>query len=233
MHCPCPLCNFENNTANLVSQDGRTFGKCDQCSLIYCDPSAHPTITHEQERYNNHQNTPENPGYRTFLSRAIDPVLEILRTDNHLSNDINKGSENAGNGGLHALDFGCGPGPVLSLILGENGIPCFNYDPIYFPNWPESTFNLIFSTETFEHFHQPGETISQITDLLQPGGILCVMTEQWTDVSRFSSWYYTRDDTHVCFYHTDTFQWICEKFGYKILSNDRKRVIILQKRPIS
>ncbi|MCH8495322.1 MAG: class I SAM-dependent methyltransferase [Balneolales bacterium] len=310
-HCPCPLCNFEKNTADLVSQDDRIFGKCVQCSLIYCNPSAHPTITLEQERYDTHLNTPENPGYRSFLSRAVDPVLEILRTnvdsakpsgdakhpstslrfpfpdgdfevvknsrgtedivpdgntidnsrvdgieenfneitrdgipnfaiddkaktgDHHLRMGFNMRSENTGRSGLHALDFGCGPGPVLSLILRENGIRCVNYDPIYYPDWPETTFNLIFSTETFEHFHQPGETISQINDLLQPGGILCVMTEQWTDISRFSSWSYTRDDTHVCFYHTDTFQWICEKFGYEILYNDRKRVIILQKRPTS
>ena len=37
------------------------------------------------------------------------------------------------------------------------------------------------------------------------------MTEQWTDLSRFGRWYYTRDETHVFFYHHETFKLDCRR----------------------
>ena len=131
--------------------------------------------------------------------------------------------------GMKALDFGCGPGPAMGLLLAEFGIETHVYDPIYAPEWPDGGFDLIFSTETFEHFHHPAESIAAITTLLNPGGVLAVMTLLWTDEERFGKWSYTRDSTHVCFYHSRTFEWIARRFGYEILHNDGRRVVNLMR----
>ncbi|MCC5924953.1 MAG: class I SAM-dependent methyltransferase [Bacteroidetes bacterium] len=210
----CPLCGKEApewSDHGLMSQDKRAFYLCDRCSLIYCSPVTYLPFDVEQSRYELHENNLEDPHYLSFLSRVLAPVQERLH------------------GGMLALDYGSGPGPTMPVLLESYGISCALYDPIYAPNAPSGQFDLITSTETFEHFQHVSSSLEHIRSLLKPGGLLCIMTEQWTDIKRFSNWYYTRDDTHVCFYHSRTFDWIGNHYGLKLLHNDGKRVVCYQK----
>jgi hypothetical protein len=197
--------------ARLTSQDGRTFILCPVCELIYCDPAIHLDIHLERDRYDTHQNNPKDESYLRFLRQVVNPVGRLLKP------------------GFRVLDYGSGPGPALGIILKEYGIEVELFDPIYAPEVPEGSFDAIFSTETFEHFHHPKDDLLRLSALLKPGGLLSVMTEQWTDIERFSSWNYTRDDTHVCFYHARTFDWIARQFGYRVTYNDARRVVCLTK----
>lgn len=165
----------------------------------------------EKTRYLEHHNTYDNKGYVEFLKRATEPALPYLQT------------------GMQGLDFGCGTEPVLAKIVSDVGFPCRWYDPFFYPVVPEGQFDFIFSTETFEHFHQPDAAISEITGLLKPGGILTVMTECWTDLNRFRNWYYVRDQTHVSLFHQKTFDFVAGKYGLTILSRPSKRVTIMRK----
>jgi len=80
-----------------------------------------------------------------------------------------------------------------------------------------------------EHFHHPGIEIRRISSLLKPGGLLGIMTERWTTAEQFASWYYTRDPTHVCFYHARTLEFICHRYGFAGVWLDESRVAILRR----
>lgn len=191
--------------------DTRFYYACLECDLIFTDTTFHLSPEEEIARYSEHNNGIEHAGYVEFLNRVIQPALPFLTTD------------------MTGLDYGCGPAPTLSKLLQREGIACFDYDPLFGFNHPHKQYDFIFATECFEHFFYPGMEFREINALLKPGGYLAVMTEQWESLDRFKSWYYKRDQTHVSFFHRNTFHYLCKTFGYSILYQDRNRVIVLQK----
>ncbi len=135
-----------------------------------------------------------------------------------------------------ALDFGCGYEPVLKTLLEREGIETEVYDLNFFPNFPKNkTYDLVISTETFEHFKNPMQDIQQAANCVAPAGFLAVMTrfyplENGKPCGRsFSEWYYKRDPTHIAFYSTNPFQWIAEKLGFQIILNNQFDFVLLQK----
>ncbi|MEK9532519.1 MAG: hypothetical protein VW162_06415 [Alphaproteobacteria bacterium] len=50
--------------------------------------------------------------------------------------------------------------------------------------------------------------------MLNPSGILAVMTNFLSDDSLFENWYYRRDPTHVVLYAKITFQIIAKQRGW-------------------
>ncbi len=206
----CPLCKNQENHQPIHS-NGREFLRCRQCELIFTTPDNLPTSVKEKRRYENHHNTIADSGYVEFLNQALQPAFDYLKA------------------GCRIMDYGCGPGPVLSQLLKLKDYDCDNYDPFFFPEMPSKEYDCIFSTETFEHFHQPGTEIERLKALLKPSGILVVMTEFYQSTENFQSWWYTRDFTHVSFYNENTFRHIGQHFGFRQLHCDGQRVVILQK----
>lgn len=206
----CPLC--------LASVDSTITGPldlklwhCHNCELVFKDPKHRPSQSEEEQRYLKHQNDKSDKDYIEFLKHAINPALEFFEPE------------------AEGLDFGCGPNPVLSSIVKEVGYECSNYDPIFFPDFPDERMDFLFATESFEHFFNPIRDIKLITAILRPGGILTVMTNRWKELDQLTDWWYIRDKTHVAFYHRKTFDYICAQFGYSILFDDGDKVIILEK----
>lgn len=165
----------------------------------------------EKERYLSHNNGIDQPGYVKFLKRAVDPAEKFIYED------------------MLGLDYGCGYSPTLSKILEQKGYSCEDYDPYFVPNELNKKYDFIFSTEVFEHFENPAAELETIDQILKRNGLLIIMTERWDDLNRFGKWYYTRDESHIVFYHDETFDYICEEFGYQKIYDDEKRVIILRK----
>lgn len=207
----CTLCGGEKIRKIKDEGDPRIYYQCSECHLIFVDPRFHLSRKRERARYALHNNGLENKGYVNFLDRVIQPCLPFL------------------NNTMISLDYGCGPVPTLSKMLGQQGITCFNYDPLFGFNHPHREYDFVFATECFEHFYKPKKEFSVIDSLLKPGGYLGVMTEQYESTDRFSRWYYKRDLTHVSFYHRKSFVYLCDTFGYEIKYADRNRVIVLQK----
>lgn len=205
MSLTCPLCHASGISGPLNGADRRRYHLCGSCQLIFADPSQHLSAEEARPRYALHRNSPDNPGYTQFLQRIIRPALPFLRPQ------------------MRGLDYGCGPGPTLSELLRQEGLRCEDYDPLFRPAALRPPYDFIFSTECFEHFHQPGEEMAKLCGLLRPGGMLAVMTECWTDLEAFSCWYYTRDPTHTVFYHQETFAWISRRFGLTALPQQDAR----------
>ena len=187
--------------------------RCNNCSLIFQDPKTYLDNVEEKKRYDTHQNNPDDPGYRKFLSQVTGPVLERI-------------SE-----GDCGLDFGCGPGPTISVMLEEKGYSVQNYD-LYYANHPkllEVEYDFITSTEVFEHLYDPKEVLDKLWKIVKPGGILVVMTVFYPhERDKFKGWWYKNDPTHVCFYNEEVFEYIAKKLGAEIEIMNRQ-VVILKK----
>lgn len=193
--------------------DERRYYLCDTCALIFADPAEHLPPAEERARYELHQNSIENEGYVRFLNQLVEALLPHL------------------DAGMRGLDYGCGPAPTLSLLLRRRKIACDDYDPLFADRPPRPPYDFVAASESFEHFRRPVEEIERILSLLRPGGLVGVMTERWTTLAAFAGWHYTRDRTHVSFYHADTFGFMGARFGLTPVWVDADRIVILRRGP--
>ena len=208
----CPLCGASGPFEPVPDMRKRTLRACPRCQLVFAAAADQPTLAAEKERYVRHRNGLEDKGYVAFLRQAVDPVLPLLKPD------------------MRGLDYGCGHTPVLQLLLAEAGLHCENYDPFFFPAWPQGQFDFLFATEVVEHFRRPAADWARMLSLVKPGGLLTVMTAPWEDLESFRTWGYASDETHVAFYHRETLEWIFDQFGLAELAGGNPRVCVLKKR---
>ena len=210
----CPLCNTP--TRFLSSGEKREYWLCSECNGISVPGDFHLTQQEEVKRYLEHENSLKNEGYVQMFQKKI----SILQ--NQFPNVKT------------ALDYGCGYEPVLKSLLEKVGIKTDGYDPNFFPNKElDRNYDLIISTETFEHFKSPAKEISFLADRLTPGGILAIMTRFYPmDENVFLNWYYKRDPTHIFFYGTKTFQWVAKNIGFKMVFNNEHDFVILRRPPL-
>jgi 2-polyprenyl-3-methyl-5-hydroxy-6-metoxy-1,4-benzoquinol methylase len=160
----------------------------------------HLSAADEKAQYDQHQNTLEDAGYRKFLSRTFEPLVARIQS------------------GSLGLDFGCGPGPVISQMAEERGLMVSNYDLYYF-NQPEllkRQYNFVTMTEVIEHVANPQLLLIQLNSILKQAGILAIMTKRVIDQRAFSTWHYKIDPTHICFYSLETFEWIGRALNWRL-----------------
>lgn len=207
----CPLCKQVDYQSYFYGE-GREYLHCQVCDLVYVPFDQLVTAEEERAKYDNHQNTPENDGYRNFLNRLLDPLSNMI-------------SPNAS-----GLDFGCGPGPTLSIIMQEHGFTMDIYDIFYQPNPDvfDKKYDFITATEVIEHLHHPLDEIQRLWDMIEPGGVLGLMTAFRPDQPTFQTWYYKRDLTHIRFFTPQTFDYLAETLNAK-LEIPRTDVILLSK----
>lgn len=206
----CTLCTAQ--TDSFTTWKGRVYVRCASCDLIQLVEGQHPTVDEERSEYRAHNNDPTDLGYRKFLSRVTKPVLECLNQEHLLKPQL--------------LDFGCGPGPTISVVLGESGWQMHNYDPLFYPNDAllKHRYDLITCTEVVEHFHHPRASWTQLLDLLKSTGKLFVMTQVsdlYQQPTAFVNWHYIREKSHVAFYHTRTMAWIAQWQGVEVSQLER------------
>ena len=193
----CPVCRAVAPRP-FQKIDGRAYWRCDRCEARFLDPRQLPDANEERAHYLNHRNDPDDPGYRRFLSKLALPLLDKLAP------------------GRSGLDYGCGSGPALAMMLEAAGHRMALYDPFFFADGSalETTYGVITCTETAEHFHRPFDEFERLNRLLRPGGWLGIMTCFQTDDARFAAWHYRRDPTHVVFYRETTMRHIASRLGW-------------------
>ncbi len=207
----CGLCK-QNNFNELITDDKKRYFDCLNCGLITLDPSLRLSQQEELARYKLHENSPLDPEYRAFLSRAIDPLLKYVQP------------------GMRGLDYGCGPAPTTSVVLAEKGIEVTNYDPFFFPLELDDSkkYDFIICTEAIEHFYNPIIEFERMEKfLVKNDGMIVLMTEVLVDMQSLETWWYRRDPTHVSLYRDRVFEWISNRFGWK-LSIPHKNVRVFE-----
>lgn len=199
----CPLCRAPKVRLIHTSPQrlgSREFFVCSECDLVHVPERFHLTLEAERSRYLLHNNDADDPDYRKFLSRLWNVLRPQLAE------------------GARGLDFGCGPGPALVRMAIEDGFDIRGYDPIFEPDRSvlESRYDFVTCTETAEHFASPETEFELLHSLLEPVGLLGVMTSMLSDWSDFPDWYYNRDPTHVAYYSQQTMCWIAESYGMEV-----------------
>jgi SAM-dependent methyltransferase len=200
----CLLCN--TTTKRLITYKTKDYYKCPTCDGISLNPAHFVSEAQEVSRYKNHQNDVHDVGYQNFVKPIVYGV----------QNDFN--TKHIG------LDFGCGTGPVITKLLREKNYTITTYDPFFDNNLNalKTTYNFIVCCEVIEHFHQPLKEFNLLKSLLKPSGKLYCMTHIYSETINFENWYYKNDETHVFFYHQNTFQWILNQVGFsKVTINNR------------
>lgn len=209
----CSVCGTPV-TRHFLSIKGKDYRRCDFCKATLLGSAHWLPSRDEYKQYRMHQNDSTDKGYRKFLCKLAIPLLNKL-TSSH-----------------NGLDYGCGPEPVLANILSDDGHKMSIFDPFFYPDQSllEQTYDFITCTETIEHFHKPAKEFALFEKLLRPGGWLGIMTCFQTDDTRFSSWHYPRDPTHVTFYREATLRHLAAKFGWSC-EIPVKDVALMQKPP--
>jgi SAM-dependent methyltransferase len=194
----CPVCRAPGSMP-VLSVDGRGYWRCEICAARFLDPRQLPSREAEHAHYLHHENHPDDPGYRRFLSKLAVPLLARLPLASR------------------GLDYGCGPGPALAAMLREAGHEVALYDPFFHPD-PEplsQIYDFVTCTETAEHFHRPWQEFAKLMSLVRPGGWLAIMTCFQTDDARFRNWHYRKDPTHVVFYREKTLGHLAASRGWR------------------
>ncbi|WP_163560390.1 class I SAM-dependent methyltransferase [Halomonas sp. NO4] len=208
----CPLC-ASSDCLPYHRDARREYHQCRCCDLVFVPPEYHLSPAAEKAEYDKHENHPDDPGYRRFLSRLVTPLRERLAP------------------GARGLDFGAGPGPTLSVMFAESGHPMALYDPFYAPDDRvlNGTYDFITATEVVEHLHAPGRELTRLAALLVPGGWLGIVTKRVRSREAFAGWHYIQDPTHVGFFSEATFRWLADRLEMR-LELPAADVALLQKR---
>ena len=211
----CPLC-ANGATERFYCDRKREFFQCLECDLVFVPPEFRLSPEAEKARYDFHQQSLTDSGYRDFLNRLFQPLTRALR-----ERPRECGAVTEGNGktklspGARGLDFGCGQEPTLSVLFKEAGCACDNYD-LHFANDPavlEKQYDFLTCSETMEHFSRPHEEFERFLKLVKPGGWIGIMTQLRDSAPPFEKWFYKDDATHVCFFSRKTFQWLEKQCG--------------------
>lgn len=194
---PCRVCGASALSLFAVI-DEKTYWRCATCLATLLDEAHFLAAVGERARYETHQNDASDGRYRTFLDRLAAPLIARMPP------------------AQQGLDYGCGPGPLLAMMLTEAGHTVKLWDPFFHRDERalEGTYDFITCTEVVEHFHQPRVEFARLDSLLRPGGLLAVMTTLQTEDARFEQWYYRRDPTHVTFYREFTMRVVAAQHGW-------------------
>lgn len=174
----CPLCY--GHSAHFAFERGRRYHRCSTCGSVFMDPDDRPSIEEERRRYLLHDNDPQDPGYRSFVTPLVEAVTEMYGP------------------GSKGLDHGSGGGSAVAAMLRERGHDVRTFDPVFDPQEPDGIFDYIVCCEVIEHFRDPVGEFRRIRQLLK--GHLFIMTDPYDEGMDFSRWYYKDDETHFFLY---------------------------------
>jgi len=210
----CLICGSETTTIN-DSQIRVTHSYCQKCGFIYKDMEFHLSEEVEHENYKMHNNSFESEGYVKIFVDLVDDYIKPLNITGKI------------------LEFGSGPGPVLKELLIRERYDVFDFDPFFHKNleYLRHTYQLITSTEVVEHFVEPLKEFEHLSNLLEQGGYLLLMTRLRTmDTFEFLNWWYRRDLTHISFYTLDTMIEIGKRNGLELVESNNINVILFKKK---
>jgi SAM-dependent methyltransferase len=191
-----------------------TYYCCKSCEYIFKSPEYYWNLEVQKERYNLHENDENSEGYRAYFQRFLDFTLPLVTEVNN------------------ALDFGCGASTLLPSMLKNEGIECDYYDPIYHPNTLKNgkKYDLIVSTEVFEHLQQPREVFENLLEMLEEGGYLALQTQfHPNNIEAFKKWYYHQDPTHIVFFTAHTFKVLSKMYACEFVKDNGKNMILIKR----
>jgi len=236
----CPLCSLLCADTGFASTQKpadihyyardkkREYYQCNRCSLVFVPPSFHLSSEQEKAEYDLHQNRVEDKAYQGFLNRLLKPLLSLFQQSDYAQLATSKPEQ------VQCLDFGCGPGPALAMLLRQQGYSVNIYDKFYAEDKSvisetfKCRYTLITMTEVAEHLDRPDEIWRLLDSLLAPGGHLGVMTKLVQSPEAFSKWHYKNDPTHISFYTKETLLFIAEQLNLDFQQVDKDAFVFIK-----
>ena len=210
----CKVCKSSSQTI-VDNKKNLHYYRCNFCDFIFLDDAQKVDKIREKKQYDQHNNSLENEGYvamfEEFIDLSIAPYIKNIQT---------------------ALDFGSGPTPVFSELLKRRGLEVDIYDLFYAPKkvYEDKSYDLITSTEVFEHLSKPLEILELFTKHLNHQGYIVLMTKfPPKEDEAFLNWWYRRDPTHISFFTPKSFEIMAEKVGLKLLKTMNSNIAVFQK----
>jgi len=209
----CQICY--KNTRVISDKRDTVYHRCETCGFISLDKSKIIDSNREKKHYEKHNNSFECKGYvemfEAFIFNAIEPYIQNIKT---------------------VLDFGCGHTPVLAELLRRKNLEVDHYDLYFFPEkiYETKKYDLITSTEVFEHLKEPKVILKTLVNALNDKGYIILMT-QFPSKSdeEFLNWWYRRDVTHISFFSPKSFEIMAEEVGLKTVKLMNKNIVVFQK----
>lgn len=205
----CPLCHSKETT-RFHEDRKRSYLICPNCQLVFVPTRFHLSLSDEKDRYDLHQNDPNDPGYRDHIYKLLTPLLERISPP------------------ATGIDFGSGPVPSLSHFMSRHAIDMNTFD-IFYSNDRQvlnHRYDCLTCAEVIEHFRKPDIEFKTLFGLLKPGGWMGLMTGIRREEVEFSSWHYISDPTHIGYYAAGTFEWLSSQHNASIDYMDETVVIL-------
>jgi 2-polyprenyl-3-methyl-5-hydroxy-6-metoxy-1,4-benzoquinol methylase len=179
---PCPLCGAGAHRGLFVKR-GFTFVRCTECSLVFSNPQVDESLILEEYR----------------AGTANDLWVDVLTSERQLELDRRKFAEildelEPFRGGGQLLDVGCSIGLFLRLAVDrgwtgtgiEFGERALAYarerlgldvtdEPLATAGFEPASFDVVALLSVLEHTTAPREMLSEIAEVLRPGGALYVI----------------------------------------------------------
>ena len=206
----CPLCGSEG-PAHFASDTKRSYLRCPACALAYVPSEFFLSQEAEKERYERHNNTAADADYAAYIRGFAADLRRIPLADPAV------------------LDFGSGPSRMLEQILGEAGIECISYDPLYGIGLDvfDRTYDVVALCEVIEHLRDMRAELGRVRSVLAAGGFVALRTEIYGHATDFAQWWYAQDPTHVNFFCEQTIERAAEHLGLEIYDSNGKNVFLL------
>jgi hypothetical protein len=192
---------------------------CDHCGFISKDKDDHISTQAQQDIYDYHHNSIDDPVYVEYFNNFLDKAVFPNISD-----------------GKYALDFGSGPSPVLATMLQDTyGYQVDIYDLFYSPvrSYLTETYDLITLTEVLEHLEDPIHYFKLFAKHINENGILAIMTHfHANNDTDFLDWHYIRDRSHISFFTDRTFEILAKKVNLQIIYTDHKKYVTFRKQTL-
>lgn len=193
----CPLCS-RLRISSYSRDKHREYFVCDDCTLVFVARDSALSAEDERARYDTHQNNPDDPQYREYLSQVLVEMKPFIKDKET------------------ALDFGAGRTEVLAILMTAAGLKAEVYDLYYFPReeiWGKK-FDVIVLSEVIEHLSDLMGTMRRLTALLNPGGRFFIKTKLLPESKEiFDKWYYKNDPTHLEFFTPKSLDVLSKSLG--------------------
>ena len=212
-------CVFCLETAVIEKNIGdKKYSQCTLCNGVFVNREFLPDVDAEKRRYELHQNTLEDTGYRTYLESFINIFSSFPD--------------------IHTIfDYGCGPFPALVQLLNDHGYDARGWDPFFAPDTEryENGADLVTCLEVAEHFFNPRKDFALISNCIRSDGYLVLGTHPLPQLSEqniwnyFNSWWYRQDTTHVSFYTEKSLECVAASAGLTLINHTEANIFIFKK----
>ncbi len=203
----CQLCSGAADLFKVFKN--KVYYLCGGCGAVFLSPEYRLSAEGERARYLSHQNDVNDAGYQNFVKPIVSAVMENF-------NESHSG-----------LDFGSGPGPVVSKLLGDKGYQVRLYDPFFCDDAAalETVYDYIVCCEVIEHFKDPVKEFKLLRSLLKDNGKLICMSLLYHPEIDFDKWRYKNDTTHLIFYQKKSLEWIRSRFAFSSLAIEGRLIV--------